>query len=312
MSFSKWFHKFIDDIPVKKRSPELLRSIYQQTVMQTFQGEDGSCYAHLSARLFVQNIFKLKDEEHLKENWTYRSTCRKILNTYNPPPITPELKDCGKYGYLKISMFLYLYYLITEKFGVDGGSIFQGATVRSDILAKKRPRHFTPEYNSMYTTVSRFINSKKLPPFYVNHVFLSNKPLDHEEHNGLVQLILLFLKHRLYIGCRLYADNDQSMGHLFMITGYSASKRAFYVKNTWGIFVSMLSVDDIGKSKITFDREKMTARVNMFAFVYTRKGDPFIFDTVTPNVITQFKHEFGDTEKTYSQNPFRKTKRIRV
>lgn len=301
MSFSKWFRRWTNDIPKKEQSPALLRSIYQQSVMQTFQGDDGSCYAHLAARLMIQNCLKLKDEEHQKENWKYRSTCRKMLNTYKPPPPTPELKQCGKYGFLKISMFLYLYYLITEQFGTEGGSVGQGVSVYYNLIRNDRPAHFTKEYNAMYTAVTNF---PKIPtPFYVNHVFLSEKLLSHEEHTYIVQLILLFLKHKMYIGCRFYADNDQSMGHLFMITGYSASKRAFYVKNTWGIFASMLKVDDIGKNKITFDRERMTARINMFAFVYTRKGHPFVFDTVTPTILSQFKQDFGDDGKIYPRNP---------
>ena len=309
MSFSKWFRQWTRDIPKREQSPALLRSIYKQSVMQTFQGDDGSCFAHLSARLMVQNCLQLKDEEHQKENWKYRSTCRKMLNTYHPPKPTNELKQCGTYGFLKISMFLYLYYLITEQFGTEGGSVGQGLSVYSKLIRKERPSHFTQDYNGMYSEVVHFVKSNPLTPFYVNHVFLSDKLLSDDEHTYIVQLILLFLKHRMYIGCRFYADNDQSMGHLFMITGYSASKRAFYVKNTWGIFVSMLKIDEIGKNKITFDRERMTARINMFAFVYTRKGQPLVFDTVTPNILSQFKHDFGDNEKTLTRNPL--TRKLR-
>ena len=168
----------------------------------------------------------------------------------------------------------------------------------------QRPLHFTSEYNSMYTAIS----TVKPTPFYVNHVFLSDNPLDDESNSLVVQLMLLFLQHDMYIGCRYYSNNDPSEGHLFAIVGYSASKNAFYVKNPWETYVSLLAVSDIGKSRVTFEGQRMTARVNMFAFVYTRRPPllPFVFNKVTPDILQQFKKELDDVSDPFSRNPLKK------
>ena len=305
MSGLDWFRNLMKTIPKSEQSPELLQSLQKATVMQTFQGDDGSCFAHLSARLFIQNIFKLPDEDD-KKNWTKHSTCRKMLNTYRPPRPNKGLTQCGKNGFLKISMFLYLYYHITERFGTNGGSVSQSSLIYPSILRRARPKHFTKLYDPMYTAVTRHLDENRLTPIFVNYVFLDESyPLDSERHTGVVNLLLLFLKHHMYIGCRFYMDNDQSQGHLFMITGFSKSKRAFYVKNTWGTYTSMLYVKDIGKNHISFDGERISARVNMFAFVYSTKDSvPFDFHEVDKKVVAKFKKEFGDTSSYMNTNPF--------
>jgi hypothetical protein len=202
-------------------------------------------------------------------------------------------------------MFLYLYYHITERFGLDGGSIAQSANIYPAILHQDRPKHFTKIYDPMYTAVTEYLDHHPPGPFFVNHIFLNEGTLADEQHTGLVNLLLLFLKHNKYIGCRFYADNDQSQGHLFMVTGFSKSKKAFYVKNTWGTYTSMLYVKDIGKKTITFEKEKMVARVNMFAFVYTTKDrTPIDFYDVDEEVVAKFKQEFGDTSPYMKTNPF--------
>ena len=299
MTILNWFRRN------KTRKKTRVGSVYRQTVMKTFQGQDGTCYAHLGARLIIQNILKMKDEEKQLDHWKYRSMCRKMLNTYKPPTPPPDLKQCGVQGFLKISMFLYLYYLITERFGLDGGSLNQCMSIYPMVKQVQRPLHFTPEYNGMYTAIS---NVKSTTPFYVNHVFLSDDPLEDESNSLVVQLVLLFLRHDMYIGCRYYSNNNPSEGHLFAIVGYSASKKSFYVKNPWETYVSLLAISDIGKSRVTFEGQRMTARVNMFAFVYTRRPPKpqWVFDKVTPDILQEFKEEFGDVSDPFSRNPLAK------
>jgi hypothetical protein len=282
----KWFEPFLQGKPNKTR-----RSIYKRTVLQTYQGGEGTCYAHMGARLILQNILRLKDEEKYFHHWKYRSVCRKMLNTYKPPVPTKELKQCGSDGFLKISMFLYLYYLIVERYGIDGGALFQCVSIYPSVKQKERPKQFTEAYQSMYTTVDTFLSHHKPTPFYFNQVFIPDSKLEDAENIPLFDLILLFLENNMYIGCRFYTGNDVMNGHLFILTGYSASQNAFYVKNSWGMFVSMLKASEIGKNTITFDTDKMKARVNMFGFVYTRKKGPLYFDTVTPEIVEEFKHE---------------------
>lgn len=286
----KWFDPFL------KRKTR--KSIYKKTVLQTYQGSEGTCYAHMGARLILQNIMKLKDEEKYFHNWKYRSVCRKMLNTYKPPVPTKELKQCGVDGFLKISMFLYLYYLIVERYGIDGGDLFQCLSIYPSVKDKERPRKFTESYQAMYTTVNTFLTKHHQSPFYFNQIFMNDLKLEDSENKSLFDLLLLFLEHHMYIGCRFYTGNDVSNGHLFILTGYSASQHAFYVKNSWGMFVSMLKVSEIGKNTITFDTDgKIKARVNMFAFVYTRMKGPLLFDTVTPDIVEEFQHEFEHTRK---------------
>lgn len=277
----KWFD------PSKRKTR---KSIYKKTVLQTYQGSEGTCYAHMGTRLILQNIMRLKDEEKYSHNWKYRSVCRRMLNTYKPPIPTKELKQCGVDGFLKISMFLYIYYLIIERYGLDGGDLSQCLSIYSRVKEKERPRKFTEPYQAMYTTVESFLTKHDLPPFYYNQIFMDST-LENEQNKSLFDLLLLFLEHNMYIGCRFYTDNNIANGHLFILTGYSASQNAFYVKNSWGMFVSMLKVSEIGKNTITFDTDgKIKARVNMFAFVYTRKNGPLLFDTVTPDIVDEFQH----------------------
>jgi len=282
--FSKWFEPW-------KTEPQERKSIYNRTVLQTYQGDDGSCYAHLGARLVGQNILRWQDEKKKDLHWGYRSTCRRMLNTYRPPSLTEEAKQCGEYGYLKICMFLYLYYLITERFGLEGGTIHQCLSIRPLMEEKVRPAHFTKPYDDMYATVVQFLQPP-LTPFHYNYVFLDDtKSLDDPMYTSLVELLLLFLKNNMYIGSRFYMTKDESEGHLFMITGYSASEHAFRVKNTWGTFSSLLRIKEFGKPTLVFDNERIRARVNMFAFVYTRDVG-IEFSHVTPEIVSLFQREF--------------------
>ena len=297
--FSKWFEPWKNP---KNVDLEEQGSVYRHTVMQTYQGGEGTCYAHMGARLILQNILKLLDEEKHKAQWKYRSTCRKMLNTYKPPTPTLELRQCGPHGYLKMCMFLYLYYLITERYGINGGSISDCLTLYPSIVHVERPRRFTEAYNDMYATASRYLHRHPPTLFQHNYVELhEGKSLDHPMYSSLVQLIFLFLKNNMYIGCRFHMTSNIDNGHLFMITGYSASKRAFYVKNSWGTFVSMLKVKYFGRPSIIIDNERWRARINLFMFVYTRP-EPLYFHTVSPEVVVAFRELF-------SQNPVSHTRR---
>jgi len=302
--FSKWFEPWKDP---SNQEPMEMRSVYHQTVLQTNQGDDGTCYAHLTARLIIQNLLKLKDEEKHSKQWKYGSTCRKMLKTYKPPSPTLELKQCGENGYLKMSMFLYLYYLIIEKFGMDGGLVHRSLEIYPSLLHKHRPQHFTEPYDNMYSTVSHYLQHPP-PLFQCNYVELDEsayvdkpKSLDDPLYDNLVQLIFLFLQHNMYVGCRFYMLNDITMGHLFMITGYSSSKKAFYMKNTWGTFVSMLKLKDIGKNMYGFETQSYKVRINLFIFVYPR-STPLRFFKVTPEILHTFKRELRDSTVSRSRS----------
>ena len=190
--------------------------------------------------------------------------------------------------------------MIIERIGIEGGSVINAVLVYKDMNAHLRPSHFTKEYDFIYDQVR---NLHAYNPFYVLNIFIDNH-LSHPSNSGLVQLILSCLKNNMYIGCRFYANGDQNDAHLFMITGFSASKRAFYVKNTWGKFISLLYVNDIGKGTIVFDGEKIRARINLFEFVYTRKGPPFQFQHIGKEEFELLQREWGGKEVYTEKNPF--------
>ena len=88
--------------------PSLSRQISRGT---TNQDEEGVCGYHAFSKIILKNIFELLHPFHVTKEYTYHQ-CNKFLNTTTTKKNIPHLnKDCSKDGYLKILLFLHLFFL---------------------------------------------------------------------------------------------------------------------------------------------------------------------------------------------------------
>lgn len=96
----------------------------ERTLTYSFQGNQGSCFAHAAAHVIFHNLYRLpltKEDRLLYLD----NKCYSLLNTTNPEienAIELE-KRCGKTSAIRILLFLYIYKTITNHFGCNGGII---------------------------------------------------------------------------------------------------------------------------------------------------------------------------------------------
>jgi len=88
--------------------PSLSRQISRGT---TDQDEEGVCGYHAFSKIILKNIFELLHPLYVTKEYTYHR-CNKFLNTTTTKKNIPHLnKNCSKDGYLKILLFLHLFFL---------------------------------------------------------------------------------------------------------------------------------------------------------------------------------------------------------
>ena len=113
----------------------------------TVQGRENTCFAHVIARLFLKNVFKIPNET--EKDWKYESVCNLVLDTSRDIYVDRISKEeCGTNGYLKICLFLYIFYLAKEfeekRKGINkGGNVQYALTeITSKVNAKTVPNKF--------------------------------------------------------------------------------------------------------------------------------------------------------------------------
>jgi hypothetical protein len=104
---------FIEKNPTTTRDvlpplPSLSRQISRGA---TNQAGEGVCGYHAFSKIILKNIFELLHPFHVTKEYTYHQ-CNKFLNTTTTKETIPHLnKNCSKDGYLKILLFLHLFFL---------------------------------------------------------------------------------------------------------------------------------------------------------------------------------------------------------
>ena len=115
------------------------------SVSQSYQGPEGTCFAHAASLLIFHNIYQLPLTEEDKKLYL-KNNCNLHLDT------TTELEDfgrlrmrCGDGGAIRILLFTYIYKVITKQFGCDGNTII------SILYYLKTPfqKIFTSELNAL-------------------------------------------------------------------------------------------------------------------------------------------------------------------
>jgi hypothetical protein len=95
------------------------------SVTQSYQGTEGTCFAHASSLMIFHNLYKLTLTD--KEKRIYiENNCNLHLDTTRKEDYPLLLSQCGEKGSTRILLFLYIYKVITGKFGCDGGALDKG------------------------------------------------------------------------------------------------------------------------------------------------------------------------------------------
>lgn len=92
------------------------------SVTRSYQGKEGTCFAHAATVMIFHNMYKLpltpeEEKLYLKNNCNLHLDTTKKLENYD---ILQH--RCGKNGASRILLFLYIYKVITNKFGCYAGS----------------------------------------------------------------------------------------------------------------------------------------------------------------------------------------------
>jgi hypothetical protein len=93
------------------------------SLSRSYQGAEGTCFAHTASLVIFHNLYGISLEEEDKQLYI-ENNCNLHLNTQK------ELEDyeflrtnCGESGANRILLFLYIYRVLTNKFGCDGGTL---------------------------------------------------------------------------------------------------------------------------------------------------------------------------------------------
>lgn len=94
----------------------------ERTLTYSYQGQEGTCFAHTASHIIFHNIYHL--ELTKEDRLLYLDNkCYDLLDTTQPEiedAIALE-KTCGKTSAIRILLFLYIYKTITNKYGCSGG-----------------------------------------------------------------------------------------------------------------------------------------------------------------------------------------------
>ncbi len=120
--YSDGTHTKTFDQPCTFEPVSLFRTL---SVTQSYQGDEGTCFAHASSLMIFHNLYKLSLSD--KEKRVYiDNNCNLHLDTTRKEDYLLLKSQCGEKGSTRILLFLYIYKVITGKFGCDGGNSDKG------------------------------------------------------------------------------------------------------------------------------------------------------------------------------------------
>jgi surface protein len=248
--------------------PRKHRSILQkQSSICTDQGRENTCYAHSVAKIYLQNIYLYVHP--IEVTYTERfQTCFDVLKTdidhdYNSKI---SLGRCG-YGYYKILLFLYLYWLIKapedkDVFPDQFNNLISTVTAMDEI-----PNLFNGQNKIQFEKIRKVITNKIQQRHVMWDCFIIF--IHPSTARLLKQILISILNLGFYIEVTL-DDTDitstNQLGHSVIMTTYNGVE--FGIVNSYGDIIS--TTTDI--SKITL--HGTVFEVNMFLFIL-----PFYADT---------------------------------
>jgi hypothetical protein len=149
----------------------------QRTISQSIssQKNEGTCFAHTATFILFHNVYHLdllpEDIELYESNH-----CNRYLNTTVFPLELDVLKEqCGNSGASRILLFLYIYEIIVNKFGTDGGDV--SISMRYYLNGEYLPPFHSEEYNDMAESLTYSIDleqftSSTIPVEQINLKYL--------------------------------------------------------------------------------------------------------------------------------------------
>jgi hypothetical protein len=211
--------------------PVLKRQI---TEMETLQGNQPTCYAHVSARLMIRNVLEMPNET---EKWD--RSCNQALNTQHIQ-LDVSTKKCGENGYLNICLFLYFYYIARQyNLHAQGGVPMLTIQKFNEVFRSLRkrihvpPEFLLPEYADIRRTTETYLTRHPVTRrvHVMEYVLYPQDALILEEHTPLANLIVLFLQMNYYIGFT-FLLKQHTVAHIMTIIGYDTHQEQFICKDS--------------------------------------------------------------------------------
>jgi len=284
------------------------KTMNRNSDMDTFQGTEHTCYAHVVARLMVRNVHEMPNET---EHWD--RACNKALNTQNIE-LDVSKKKCGENGYLKICVFLYYYYNAIQ-YGQEVTIPGKRTLMVMQALIHHSKNHdqipyplMTPQYDDIRTTAMDYLTARTLHEnTSVMEVFLQpGDLLSDPKQTPLANMILLFLHMNYYIGFSYKGrfSSGKTFAHIITLIGYDAELECFISKDSMKTGEHFIPIRYIGTDAIHVNSRKIPAGFLTFYFVGNFSKAHF------PNKekVLRIANEF-QTEYTYRDvNPFSEKK----
>jgi hypothetical protein len=185
----------------------------RQTSIITNQGKQGTCLSHAFAKVLLQNVYRFVHSMNVEENEVYKfKSCFVVLNTdkkyeYDYDYLLSE-KKCGRAGYHKILLFIYLYSFIVCDTTSDVKNQRLILSTALTTAIKMLPIHglFKSEnerqFNELRTTITETIRSHNLKwtMFYVH--------CEQDINLFLKRILIDIVSLGLYIYCSLIPTNE--------------------------------------------------------------------------------------------------------
>lgn len=287
--------------------PTLKRQISE---MDTFQGNEGTCYAHVCARLMVRNIHEMPNE-----TIRWQPICNKALNTYNIK-LNITKKKCGENGYLKICVFLYYYYTALS-YSEAQDKHKGGITLRvienlikhnySHVPEELKPLQYKDILNTAMDYFKTFPVTKKKSVY--TDVLTTTTPLTDSKQTSLANLILLFLQMKHYIGFSYNGHrNGTFVAHIITIVGYDADTESFICKDSASEKKNTsISVHDIGTDTLHYQGVIHTSSIK---FLFLGKYSTIYF--FTKEKVLKIAKECNINYHYHDVNPFSKKEIVKI
>ena len=225
------------------KPPQLFR---QQSITFTNQNPQGVCGRHVFPRVIIKNIFELLYPLPVNKNYNVNN-CNKYLATGKTIADLNKLsiEECSQGGYIKILLFLHLFYLYQEHVPTiqPNPTGWLECNQVTDIYPRLYDRPNIPNlkkqlHTFMLTNVLHDIK-KKVDDLQIKLITFQlqvNVPLPvHNE--SLFEIIQKITNEGLYLMLRVERRDDAKVkndhwSHFMLITGTSEDK--ILLKNSWG------------------------------------------------------------------------------
>ena len=280
----------------------------QVSEMETLQGIEHTCYAHVNARLMVRNVHEMPNET---DHWD--RTCNKALNTQNIE-LAVSKEKCGENGYLKICVFLYYYYNALQ-YGAEVTILGRRTTTVMEALIHHSKNHsripptlMAPQYEDILSTAKNYFETVSLPK-NISLMEVSLIPgdlLTNPKQTPLVNMILLFLQMNYYIGFSYKGQfpNGKLFAHIITLIGYDAESECLIGKDSLKEGQMSIPVRDIGTETLLVQGRRVPVGISTFFFI-GKFSKAFFPDK---QKVVRIAKEF-QTDYTYQdENPFSKKK----